>query len=504
MVTDEPITIPSLAPVRPGLPPRPVPAYAELDAYVGREMRRLHLPGIALAVVEGDRITHTRGFGRAWPKGGPPTGQTPFFIGSITKSITALAAMQLVEAGKIDLDTPVQRYLPWFRVADPAASARMTVRHLLNQTSGLPTSEGEVILADFDDSPGAAERQAQALSSLVLARSPGAAFEYSNSNYQLLGLIIEAASCESYPDYLWRHILTPLGMHHTTTSPATAFQNGLAIGQRFWFGRPVATPGLPVPYGAVAVGTLISTAEDLARYLIACLNGGRSGDARVLSAEGIAELLRGATSVKPIGLGPLERIVARGVEFGQYAMGWNIDKAGQTQVIWHGGTMPDYGGCVALIPEQKKGLVLLYNANHHWYMPLLSEFGPGAAAILAGEQPNKFPASAAIPWMLRGLLAIPVLQAAGVAVTLGRARRGAGVQSAPETGKKWQWRFAIPTLLHATLATLLLRPLWGRRRGYLRLYMPDFALVATVCGLFSAVWVLLRAALVIKASRQRN
>ncbi len=68
-----------------------------------------------------------------------PTPQTPFFIGSLTKSFTALAVMQLVEAGKIELDAPVQRYLPWFRVADLWASARMTVRHLLNQTSGLPS-----------------------------------------------------------------------------------------------------------------------------------------------------------------------------------------------------------------------------------------------------------------------------------------------------------------------------------------------------------------------------
>ncbi len=85
---------------------------------------------------------HLRGFGRARPGGEAPTPQTPFFIGSLTKSFTALAVMQLVEAGKVELDAPVQRYLPWFRVADPQASAQMTVRHLLNQTSGLPVLPG--------------------------------------------------------------------------------------------------------------------------------------------------------------------------------------------------------------------------------------------------------------------------------------------------------------------------------------------------------------------------
>ncbi len=84
------------------------------------------MPGAALAVVEDERIVHTRGFGRARPGGGAPSPQTPFVLGSTTKSFTALAVMQLVEAGKIDLDAPVRRYLPWFRVADRRASAQIS------------------------------------------------------------------------------------------------------------------------------------------------------------------------------------------------------------------------------------------------------------------------------------------------------------------------------------------------------------------------------------------
>ena len=112
--------------------------YDAIDAYVEGQMHRLNLPGISLAIVEGDQIVHLRGFGRARPGGESPSPQTPFLIGSITKSFTALAVMQLVEAGKVELDAPVQRYLSWFRVADPQASAQITVRHLLNQTSSLP------------------------------------------------------------------------------------------------------------------------------------------------------------------------------------------------------------------------------------------------------------------------------------------------------------------------------------------------------------------------------
>ena len=98
------------------------------------------IPGLALAIVRGDQIVYLKGYGRADASGRPVTPQTPFLIGSITKSFTALAVMQLVEAGTVDLDAPVQRYIPWFRVADPRASAQITVRHLLTMTSGLPQS----------------------------------------------------------------------------------------------------------------------------------------------------------------------------------------------------------------------------------------------------------------------------------------------------------------------------------------------------------------------------
>ena len=175
----------------------------------------MNIPGASLAIVEEDVIVYQRGFGHAHPGGATPTPQTPFFIGSLTKSITALAVMQLVEAGKVELDAPVQRYLPWFRVADPQASAQITVRHLLKQTSGLPVLPGMINLANFDGSTDAAERQVRALSKLKITRPVGSKWEYSNLNYNVLGLIIEAASVEAYEDYIQTHVFTPLGMHHS-------------------------------------------------------------------------------------------------------------------------------------------------------------------------------------------------------------------------------------------------------------------------------------------------
>ena len=89
-------------------------SYETIDTYVEQQMHRLKIPGVSLVIVEGDQIVHRRGFGHARPNGEAPTPQTPFVLGSTTKSFTALAVMQLVEAGKIDLVAPIQRYLPWF------------------------------------------------------------------------------------------------------------------------------------------------------------------------------------------------------------------------------------------------------------------------------------------------------------------------------------------------------------------------------------------------------
>ena len=110
------------APAKPAPKTSPVDA---IDAYIEGQRRRLRIPGISLAIVEGDQIVHLRGFGQARPGGEAPLPQTPFFIGSLTKSFTALAVMQLVEAGKIELDAPVQRYLPWFRGVAPRGRAAL-------------------------------------------------------------------------------------------------------------------------------------------------------------------------------------------------------------------------------------------------------------------------------------------------------------------------------------------------------------------------------------------
>jgi CubicO group peptidase (beta-lactamase class C family) len=464
--------------------------YDDLDAYVAAQIRRLNIPGVSLAIVEGDQIVHLRGFGQARPGGQAPTPQTPFFIGSLTKSITALAVMQLVEARKVELDAPVQRYLPWFRVADPQASAQMSVRHLLNQTSGLPHSAGDIEQADFDNSPDAAERQARALASIKLAHPVGSAVEYANMNFNLLGLVIEAASGEAYADYIQEHILTPLEMSRTTSSRDTAKQNGLAMGHRYWFGIPFPTPDLPIPHGSLPSGWLISTAEDMARYLIAHLNAGCYGDAQILSSAGMDLLHNGVLEYRRMG-----------VSAGKYGMGWFDGEIGQTRILWHSGTVPDFGAYMALLPAQKKGVVLLFNSCHWWYNPAQTEFGMGVAALLAGEQYSPTPFFSLIPLILRGQLLIPTFLIVDLAVTLGLLRRWRlEPEHRPSGGGKWVRHILLP-LIPNLLITLTLRPMLGKSRGYMKLFMPDFSWLAMICGSIASMWSVLRTALMLRALR---
>ena len=213
---------------------------------------------------------------------------------------------------------------------DPQASTRITVRQLLIQTSSLPTTPGWAAMADFDQSPGAAERQARALATLQLTRPVGSAFEYTNTNFDLLGLIIEAASGESYAEYVQDHIFRPLDMRHSYTTRAEALRGGLAMGYRYWFAHPVATPDLPIASGSLALSYLISSTADTAHYLIAQLNGGRYGAAQVLSPHGIAEMHRPAV------------VANQGLAQGHYGMGWFIEDRGSTLVVWHDGVVPDF------------------------------------------------------------------------------------------------------------------------------------------------------------------
>jgi CubicO group peptidase (beta-lactamase class C family) len=469
-------------------------SYDAIDTYIEQQLDRLNVPGAAVAIVEGDQIVHQHGFGRARPGGPLPSPQAPFFVGSVTKSFTALAVMQLVEAGKVELDAPVQRYLPWFRVADPQASAQMTVRQLLNQTSGLSTAAGWAPLSDLNQSPGAGERQARALVTLQLTRPVGSAYEYSNMNYNLLGLIVEAASGESYTAYVQDHIFRPLDMRHSYTTPTEARPNGLAVGHRYWFGYPIADyADEQVPRGSLPSGQLISSTEDMSHYLIAQLNDGRYGSAQILSPADIAEMHRPAAEFTMMGVS------------GQYGMGWFIDGQDQTRIVWHDGVVPDFFAYMAILPGQNKGLVLLMNADHFLMSnTALLEVGTGTARMLAGLQPESI-WGGIIPGVLRGLLVIPALQIVGVATTLRRLRRWQrDPHSRPSRLRMWVLHLLLPAIPNLLLATTPILLFGSGLAGFLFIFGPDFSWIALICGSFAGIWMFVRTGLILGALRKEQ
>jgi CubicO group peptidase (beta-lactamase class C family) len=158
--------------------------------------------------------------------------------------------MQLAEAGRISLDAPVQEYLPWFEVDDrlvPAAASTITVRHLLNNTSGIPT--GKIIGASLTGNANeTAEEAVRALKEVAPTTPAGTAFQYSNSNYVILGLVVQTVSGQSYESYVQERIFAPLRMQQSFVSESEALRHNMATGYRWWFGLPIPA-NVPHPTG---------------------------------------------------------------------------------------------------------------------------------------------------------------------------------------------------------------------------------------------------------------
>jgi CubicO group peptidase (beta-lactamase class C family) len=315
--------------------------YQTIDEYVTAQMRSARIPGVALAIVKGNQILYLRGYGRADQSGRPVTPQTPFLIGSVTKPFTALAVMQLVEAGKVELDAPVQRYIPWFHVADPKASTQITVRMLINQTSGLPQGP-TMVTWTWPDQPDAIERHVRFLADLKLDFPPGQKFGYSNGNFATLGMIVQAVSGESYEDYLRQHIFAPLDMRNSFVSQEKATQHGMAMGYRWLLGFPIPVT-LPFNRANLPAGFAISSAEDMAHFLIAQMNGGRYRDVSMLSPEGIALLQAEPPS-------------------GAYGMGWESVRIDGRRLINHDGATGNYQSSLFIDPQERVGVFVVANA----------------------------------------------------------------------------------------------------------------------------------------------
>lgn len=317
---------------------------AAIDRYILQELEREHIPGLALGIVQNGQVVYLQAYGEADPSGRAVIPQTPFITGSVGKAITALAVMQLVEAGKIELDAPVQHYLPDFYTANEADSAKITVRHLLNQTSGLPMWSGIITFQSYESGEDALLQHVSARRNVPLDRPVGSSFEYSNSNYILLGLIVQEVSGQLYEDYVQAHIFDLLEMENSYLSQEEALQRGLASGYRWWFGYPLPA-SLPYPRGDLPAGFHISTAQDMTHLMIAFMNGGSYMDNTVLSADGIRLMQTPPADAASAG----------------WAMGFYLQALDGVNMISMEGGTANYQSAWAFIPAEETGVVILSN-----------------------------------------------------------------------------------------------------------------------------------------------
>ena len=451
-------------------------------------MQAQRIPGLALGIVQGDQIVHLKGFGIADPSGRAVTVQTPFIIGSLSKSFTALAIMQLVEAGKVELDAPVQRYLPWFRVADETASAQITVRHLLYQTSGLSTKTGRSFQGSGDISDSALEQTVRKLSDVELAGAVGAVHQYSTVNYSVLGLIVQTVSGQSYETYIQEHIFDLLGMQNSFTSQTEAQPQGLASGYHYAFGMPMAVD-LPYNRGLLPAGYLISSAEDMSHYLIAQLNDGNYEDATLLSQAGMIETHNPA--------------VPTGVPNTFYGMGWFVGTINGIPAIHHQGETFNFHANMILLPESQTGIVVLINGENS--MDLLfgtariADISQGIASLLTGQQPPSPPANTSV-WVIYGaLIGLIILQVFGV------IRSARQLQSGRLTVGR---QIILPLILNLVwaLITLVALPkiVFGLPLMIFATGLPDLGYTLLLSGLIALAWGILRTALAYSASRARS
>ena len=342
--------------------------YQRLDAHVAARVAAGKTPGVAVVVVEGGEVTFSQGYGLADREvGRPMTDETPVAVASTTKGLTALAVLELVEQGLVDLDAPVTRYLPAFAMDDARAGA-ITLRQLLSHSAGIPGGGAY----DGAQDAAALERRVAALASERLHRDPGAGYEYANHGYSVAGLVVQAVAGVPYEQYLAERVFAPLGMAHTTFDPARAAGWGLA--QTYAKRRGVLTPE-PVVFtrGLNPAGGALVPARDVGPYLAALLNGGAFRGARVLSPASVDVLWRGQAELG---------------DGGAYGLGWEVHDVAGLRVVQHAGDHPSSGSQILLLPDRRLGVAVLVNAGTLDKGTIAQD----ALAILLGQEPPARPA----------------------------------------------------------------------------------------------------------------
>lgn len=241
-----------------------------IDEYVIGQMEQGKIQGMAVSILYGDEVLYQNYYGSAGDNR-EITGDTPFGIGSVGKTFTALAIRQLINAGKLKEYALVSDYIKGFQPEYEGEAADITIRQLLTHTSGISQVQGGATY--LFNASYSIEEVVDKSKDLFLDYKPGSQFVYSNLNYVILGRVIEIVSGQEYSDYINQNIFQPLQMTHSFFDEKQAAEDGLSEGYVILYGMPVRVH-YPVPVGSISAGYVFCSVEDMSHYLISILNQG--------------------------------------------------------------------------------------------------------------------------------------------------------------------------------------------------------------------------------------
>jgi CubicO group peptidase (beta-lactamase class C family) len=323
---------------------------AELVPVWEKALEDLGVPGLAIAVVRGDEVLLARGFGQRDVENDlPADADSLYYIASSTKSFVAMVIQILAEEGLVDLDAPVARYLPRFRLATAEATAAITVRDLLSHGQGLghdAITQAEAYTGLFDE---------DLYYRLLAEVEPGGAFDYTNLHFTLLGRLSETVSGESWQSLVESRILGPAGMSRTTAFASRMYEDpNVALPAEEVAGEWQLATVCKADKTMHAAGGMGSTANDLARWLRLNLGDGSIDGRRVLSQASLREMHS-----------PQAEVGKQFFIFGRehYGLGWYVGSYASATLIHHFGSFVASRAHVSFLPEHGLGVAVVMNSS---------------------------------------------------------------------------------------------------------------------------------------------
>ena len=338
-----------------------VPMFAQdyLDDVAERARKEFNVPGIAVVVVKDGKVVTEKGYGvRRLGDPAPVTAHTLFGIASNTKIFTSAALAILVDEGKLNWDDRVVDRLPGFQMSDAYVSREMRIRDLLCHRSGLPLGGGDLMFWPATDLT--ADQINYRLRFVPLETSFRSAYAYDNILYNVAGALIKEISGQSWADFVKTRFFTPLNMRDSKTSIRDIDANTDVVAPHaIDEGKLRPLTHVPLDNNAPA-GAIVSSVDDMSRWVIALLNKGDMGDGKRLFSEGQARTLWTPLTILPVSAPPAELSEAKAY-FADYAMGEVLRDYRGHLLVTHTGGLQGMVSIVAMLPELNVGVVVLTN-----------------------------------------------------------------------------------------------------------------------------------------------